>query len=638
MKSLTPNTLLQNRYLVVQLIGKGGMGEVYLAVDQRLGSAVALKRTFFTDDEMLGDAFEREARTLARLRHPVLPKVTDHFIENDNQFLVMDHISGDDLSKRLESAEKPFPLNWVLFWADQLLDALNYLHSYNPPIVHRDIKPQNLKLTDENHIVLLDFGLAKDNVGETRITTEGSVVGFTPHYAPMEQIRGVGTDPKSDLYSLSATLYQLLTNKVPHDTLSRADMLLGKMPDPLVPINEINPEVSVKISEIIAKGMAISLDERFSSAREMQKRLRDAYAQMQNAMSAQTAVFNLKTIEPQVNEIKQPDIAPPVTGQIDPFATLINEKPISASDTASHKPDSTGEKTGQMSLADIAETISDSVPRNNVSEVNSEPKQADVKTEVFLAGSGILPSVEDESADNFESANEEFSEDLTAKATVPFASYKSEGGSIPPEIPKAFDSGDNYGESAEEDFNFPPSEDFSDVEEVYTDSDYNAANTGYAQPDYDDAEDDYAEKYDEYTPQTPPPKKSAGKGIFIAGGFLLLFLIVGAAGAGWYVYNNSKNVVEQPQPTPEPMAEITNTDVVLSDDADTDTNSEPTNSTVVSDTTETKPPPSVKPPPPNKTTTTRKPPPTPKITTTKPPPKPKQTPNPKKDDRTVPLP
>ena len=176
MKPLAQNTLIQNRYLIVQLIGKGGMGEVYLAVDQRLGSAVALKRTLFAGDENLGSAFEREARVLARLRHPVLPKVSDHFGEGDEQFLVMEHISGEDLSKRIEANGKPFPLSWVMFWADQLLDALSYLHSHEPPIIHRDIKPQNLKLTNENHIILLDFGLAKNSVGETRLSTTGDVI------------------------------------------------------------------------------------------------------------------------------------------------------------------------------------------------------------------------------------------------------------------------------------------------------------------------------------------------------------------------------------------------------------------------------------------------------------------------------
>src|SRR5687767_10351504 len=292
MKPLAPNTLLQNRYLVVHLIGKGGMGEVYLAVDQRLGSAVALKRTFFNEDEMLGSAFEREARTLARLRHPVLPKVSDHFAENENQYLIMEHISGDDLSKRLEANGKPFPLNWVLLWADQLLDALNYLHSHEPPIIHRDIKPQNLKLTDDNHIVLLDFGLSKNSVGQTHLSTSGAVSGFTPHYAPMEQIRGTGTSARSDIYSLSATLYQLLTNNVPADALSRADSLLNGMDDPVVPISEINEEVPKSISDIILKGMSVSQEQRFQTAREMQKSLRDAFSKMQSKMSAQTVAFN----------------------------------------------------------------------------------------------------------------------------------------------------------------------------------------------------------------------------------------------------------------------------------------------------------------------------------------------------------
>jgi len=293
MKPLAPNTLIQNRYLIVQLIGKGGMGDVYLAVDQRLGSAIALKRTFFADDEMLGGAFEREAKILARLRHPVLPKVSDHFTENEEQFLVMEHISGDDLFKRLEMAQKPFPLSWVLFWADQLLDALFYLHTNEPPIIHRDIKPQNLKLTDENHIVLLDFGLSKNSAGETQFTNSGSVVGYTPHYAPMEQIRGMGTSPRSDIYGLSATLYQLMSNNVPADALSRADALLNGMPDPLIPVYEVNPEIQPVVSDVIMKGMEISQDKRHQSAREMQKALRDSFAEMQSAMAAQTVAFTM---------------------------------------------------------------------------------------------------------------------------------------------------------------------------------------------------------------------------------------------------------------------------------------------------------------------------------------------------------
>ncbi|MEO6655264.1 MAG: protein kinase [Pyrinomonadaceae bacterium] len=279
MKPLAQNSMIQNRYLVVQLIGKGGMGEVYLAVDQRLGSAVALKRTFFSENSELGNAFEREARILGRLRHPVLPKVIDHFNENSDQFLVMEHISGDDIAKRLEIANKPFPLSWVMFWADQLLDALSYLHAHEPPIIHRDIKPQNLKLTDENHIVLLDFGLSKDF--DSNSTGSGlnsaSVAGYSPHFAAMEQIRGAGTDARSDIYSLSATLYQMMTNIVPSDALSRADALLGGAKDPIEALDVVNPDILPTISEVILKGLAVRQDERFANAAEMQKALRRAF-------------------------------------------------------------------------------------------------------------------------------------------------------------------------------------------------------------------------------------------------------------------------------------------------------------------------------------------------------------------------
>ena len=285
--------MILERYLVVHLIGKGGMGEVYLAVDQRLGSAVALKRTSFADDASLAAAFEREARILARLRHPVLPKVSDHFVDGSDQYLVMEHISGDDLSKRIEAANKPFPVSWVMFWADHLLDALNYLHSHTPPIIHRDIKPQNLKLTDDNHIVLLDFGLSKDSgpIAQGGTGSAPSVVGYTPHFAPLEQIRGTGTDPRSDLYSLSATLYQLITNVTPDDALSRADALLSGKPDPAAAISSINADVSEDVSAVIMRGLEVTQDKRFASAAEMQRELRAAHARQKESMSAKTVVI-----------------------------------------------------------------------------------------------------------------------------------------------------------------------------------------------------------------------------------------------------------------------------------------------------------------------------------------------------------
>jgi hypothetical protein len=294
MKPLAANSLLQNRYLIIHHIGKGGMGEVYLAVDQRLGNPVALKRTVFRDDAMMWDAFEREARILARLRHSVLPKVSDHFSEKEEQYLVMEYISGDDLSKRLEAAKKPFPLQWVLYWADELLDALNYLHTHEPPIIHRDIKPQNLKLTNENHVVLLDFGLAKNSVAKkTQVSSSGgSLVGYTPNYAPIEQIRGAGTNPRSDIYSLSATLYQLITGTIPMDALSRAESVIGGNGDSIPSPRELVPDISPEISAVILRGLSLNSEQRYSDAREMQKALREAYALYQQRVEDGSVAFH----------------------------------------------------------------------------------------------------------------------------------------------------------------------------------------------------------------------------------------------------------------------------------------------------------------------------------------------------------
>ena len=266
---------MQNRYAVERQIGQGGMGAVYVATDRRFGSTVALKETFF-DDPNLRKAFEREARLLNRLRHAALPRVSDHFEESDGQFLVMEYIAGEDLSQMLKARGAGFPPKQVLAWADQLLDALDYLHTQEPPVIHRDIKPQNLKLTARDQVVLLDFGLAKGTPLQTRVTQTGSLFGYSFNYAPIEQMQGTGTDPRSDLYSLGATLYHLLTGATPPDALSRATAVLNGEPDPLRPASETAAHVPAEVSDVLARAMALSAARRFGSAEEMRAALRDA--------------------------------------------------------------------------------------------------------------------------------------------------------------------------------------------------------------------------------------------------------------------------------------------------------------------------------------------------------------------------
>jgi serine/threonine protein kinase len=268
------DTLLQNRYRVIRPLGRGGMGAVYEALDERLSRTVALKETLAETDE-LRRAFEREARLLANLRHPALPKVLDHFSEGDGMFLVMEFIPGDDLSVMLEREGRPFAPARVVAFAYQLLDALEYLHGLNPPVLHRDIKPANLKLVGESHIILLDFGLAKGRAGQMALTESRSVLGYSPNYSPLEQMQGTGTDARSDLYSLGATLYHLLTNVKPVDALSRATAIINGQPDPLQPAHKINGEVSASVSAALMRALALNIDNRPKNAAEMRVELQN---------------------------------------------------------------------------------------------------------------------------------------------------------------------------------------------------------------------------------------------------------------------------------------------------------------------------------------------------------------------------
>lgn len=271
---LAPEIVLQNRYRIIRLLGQGGMGAVYEALDERLDSTVALKETLFAD-ERLRKQFEREARLLARMHHPALPRVSDHFAEGDGQFLVMQFIPGDDLSQMTARKQGPFPPDQVLTWGDQLLDALDYLHTQDPQIIHRDIKPQNLKLTGRGQIILLDFGLAKGQTGGvSMVTTSASIFGYTPNYAPLEQIQGLGTDARSDIYALSATLYHLMTGVKPPDALTRAAALVNGQPDPLTPANEIIGSIGPEVASVLARAMSQNKEQRFPSAAGMRAALK----------------------------------------------------------------------------------------------------------------------------------------------------------------------------------------------------------------------------------------------------------------------------------------------------------------------------------------------------------------------------
>jgi serine/threonine protein kinase len=271
---LSPDMILQGRYRVVRELGSGGMGAVYEAIDLRLGHTVAIKHAL-TKEEGLWKQFESEARLMAQLNHPVLPRVSDYFKEGDRAFFVMQFVEGANLAEIIAQRREPLPSHTVVAWADQLLDALMYLHSHERQVIHRDIKPHNLKITPAGKIVLLDFGLAKSQAkGVTEMELCRSIFGFSPRYAPLEQIQDLGTTPQSDIYALGATLYHLLTGIKPPDALTRATALINSRPNPLKPAHEVNRSVSYELSAILSRAMEQNPHERYRSAMDFREALR----------------------------------------------------------------------------------------------------------------------------------------------------------------------------------------------------------------------------------------------------------------------------------------------------------------------------------------------------------------------------
>ncbi|MFN2578173.1 MAG: protein kinase [Pyrinomonadaceae bacterium] len=295
----TAGETLQGRYRIVRQLGAGGMGAVYEAVDDRLQTTVAIKETFSVDDR-LRRQFEQEARLLAQLSHPALPRVSDYFTEEGRAFLVMQFIAGDDLAQIISQQPGPFPRAHVIAWADQLLDALIYLHTRERQIIHRDIKPHNLKLTASGQIALLDFGLAKMR-GADQSTTQSSnsIFGYTRRYSPLEQIQDQGTSPQSDIYALGATLYHLLTGIKPPDALTRAAALANSQRDLLQSGNEVHSLIGPELALVLNKAMALNASDRYESAahfREALKRVgRRDFQSLNNRRAANSSSGNSST-------------------------------------------------------------------------------------------------------------------------------------------------------------------------------------------------------------------------------------------------------------------------------------------------------------------------------------------------------
>jgi eukaryotic-like serine/threonine-protein kinase len=269
--------VLKDKYRIEREIARGGMGAVYLATHRVLGSSVAIKEILDSqaNDPGSKQGFLYEAELLRDLNSPNLPRVRDIFEEKNLLYVVMDYIEGKDLFQLLADRRKtdgtvdPIPLADVLRWADTLLETLETLHGLLTPVIHRDIKPSNLKIGPNGTLYLLDFGLAK--VGQTYL--KGGTLGFS---SPEQQSYQT-TDARSDLYSVGATFYSLLAGLyqlVP--ALDRKIALAAGNPDPIQPLDRLNPNVPRAVCKVFEKAMALDPAERPASAKEMREMLKTA--------------------------------------------------------------------------------------------------------------------------------------------------------------------------------------------------------------------------------------------------------------------------------------------------------------------------------------------------------------------------
>lgn len=267
--SLLPGQILNNRYRIVHALGQGGFGTVYRAWDMNLKKLCAVKENLSGGPHAQAQFFT-EAQILSQLTHTNLPRVTDYFeIPDQGVYLVMDYIEGETLASKLQQGQ--LPEAQVLKWTLEICTALDYLHGQSPPIIHRDIKPANLivptpgKSITQGEVMLVDFGIAKIYT-QQRHTATGAQ-GVTPGFSPPEQYTKMGTDTRSDLYALGATLYMLLTRTDPPDSLLR------QAGTPLLPPRHLNSSITPRTEAVILKAMALRPEDRFQSAHELQAAL-----------------------------------------------------------------------------------------------------------------------------------------------------------------------------------------------------------------------------------------------------------------------------------------------------------------------------------------------------------------------------
>ncbi len=255
---LAPGSVLAERYRVVRLLGKGGFGATYSAEDLKLS---AKRRALKEIPELLFD--QNEAGLLGRLSHPAIPDIVDRFSEREMVYLVLEFGGSRTLDSECRRLGGKMPIPEIISYMHQLCGALSYLHAQDPPIIHRDLKPENILIDDNDRIMLVDFGIARESVPES--TTRISARAISRGFSPPEQILGTGTDVRADIYAFGATLYYLLTGRVPPAANERVAGRDVEAPSSLV------PGLSPDIDEALMSTLSLNVNQRPGSIEDLER-------------------------------------------------------------------------------------------------------------------------------------------------------------------------------------------------------------------------------------------------------------------------------------------------------------------------------------------------------------------------------
>lgn len=292
-------TMLKNRYQLVSQLASGGMAVVYKGVDQKLGRTVAVKilRPSLTVDPVFITRFENEARSIANLAHPNIVIVHDVDSDGPTHYIVMELVNGSDLKKVIRT-HGALPLERVMNLSIQIAKGLGFAHRAR--IVHADVKPQNLLLTQNDIVKITDFGIAQA-FSDTQPAQRASVVWGSPHYFAPEQAQGEKPTAAADVYSIGIVMFEMLTGRLPYTGTSQQDLAMAHIQAPIPDVRDFNPNVPAELADVVKKVMSKQANDRYSEAGQLETVLRNLQDRFSGHTVAPSHLPEFTPPKPQAN-------------------------------------------------------------------------------------------------------------------------------------------------------------------------------------------------------------------------------------------------------------------------------------------------------------------------------------------------